>query len=364
MAWTSAWARATWGPAGRRATPVWVGIAMMVPVLFGENGMRPRDLTTAVLARVEVAVVLAVAWLLLIAPVGRALVRSPGTDYLRALPAPRGARWACVVIGAIGAQLPWTILWTAGEGAAAGAIATLGAAIVTVGVGVAPGLAPRVRVPRWRRRWTAAAGVHARGVTRTAGASLVRGAGLALLAGAVGGALVRINELAGAAAVTYAAAIAAVLIAIALAGSVAAVAEGERRLEWLARATGLGLARAGGATIVLGAIGAALGVVAGGSAAALGGADAATSAAVAGAGIAVGLGLGLAGTRVATWARGARGEGIDGARIVLGAGACGFVAAAAIGAFGPVGLVAIVAGGAGVAAVNADAMVRAERVER
>jgi hypothetical protein len=361
-AWVMAFARATWVPAGRRATPVWVGVGMMVPIVFGPNGMRPRDLTTAVLGRVEVAAVLCAAWLLLIAPVGRALVRSPGTDYLRSLPAPRGARWALAAAGAIVAQLPWAVLWTAGAGPVAGAIATLGAAAVTFAVGVAPGIAVRARVPRWRRRWTAAASVHARGVARTAGASLVRGAGLALLAGATGGALVRINALAGADAVTYTAAITAVLVAIALAGSIAAVAEGERRIDWLARSTGLGLARAGAAAVVLGGIGAALGAIAGASAAVLGGADATTSAAVAGAAVVVGLGLGLAGTRVATWARVA--GGVDGARVVLGAGACGFVAAAAIGAFGPAGLVAIGCGGLGIAAVNADAVVRAERIER
>jgi hypothetical protein len=361
-AWAGAWARATWVPAGRRATPVWLGVATMAAVLFGPNGMRPHDLTLVMRDAPAVGAVIVAAWLLLIAPVGRSLFRSPGTAFLRSLPAPRGARWAIAGLGAIVAQLPWTILWGKGEGAVAAVIATAAAAGVTIVVGIVPGPAPRVRVPRWRRRWWAVAAVLTRGVIRTAGASLVRGIGLALLAGATAGAMVRINALTGDAAVSYAAGIDAVLLSIALAGSIAAVADADLRLDWFARANGLAVARAGAIAVVLGSIGAGLGAIAGLTAAALGDADATTTAAVAGAAIAVGLGLGLTGARIATLSR--RGDGVDGGRLVAAIGGVGFAAVAAIGALGAVGLVVIVAAGAAGAATNLDAIVRAARVER
>src|SRR5258705_8346014 len=105
--WSTAWMRATWGPAARRATPVWVGVAILAPVVFGPNRMQPRDVTDAARAETGVGVAVIAAWLLLIAPVGRALVRAPGTELLRSLPAPRGARWAIAAAGALVAQLPW-----------------------------------------------------------------------------------------------------------------------------------------------------------------------------------------------------------------------------------------------------------------
>jgi hypothetical protein len=364
-AWTKAWTRATWGPAARRATPVWAGVAIVGTVVFaGPNGMKPRDVTDAVLGGAGVGAAVIAAWLLLIAPVGRALVRAPGTEYLRSLPAPRGARWAIAAAGAVVAQLPWLVLWTAGAGRVAGVVAMLGAAAVTVAVGAVPVVARRSRVPVWRARWRAAAGVHLRGVARVAGASVVRGVGFALLAGALGGALVDRNALVGGDAVVYAGAIAAVLIAIGLAGSIAAVAASELRLEWLARSTGLGAARAGATMVVLAAVGGGLGAVAGAIAAVIAGSAAALE--VAAATVAIGVGMGLAGTRIATWARRVSDgvEVVDGTRVVVGIAAIGFVAVAALGAFGAVGLVAIVGGGLGMAAMNADAIVKAERVER
>jgi hypothetical protein len=360
-AWAAAWTRATVVPAGRRATPVWLGVAIVAGVLFGRNAMQPHDLTHAALGAPALAVGLAIAWLLLIAPVGRALFRSPGSDYLRALPAPRGARWAIAAIAAVIAQAPWVLLWTLGEGAAAGAVAAAGAAIVTLVVGAAPGIAPRGRVPAWRGRVRAAIGVHARGLVRTAGASLVRGAGLALLAGLAGGGIVRANALTGGDAVTYTAAITAALVAIGLAGSIAAVADGERRLDWLARATGLGAARGAATAAVLGGVGAMLGAIAGATAA-MGASDVITAVELAAACTGVGLGLGLAGARIATFA--AAGAELEAARVVAGAAAAGVAAVGAIGALGPAALAIIVAGGAGLAAANADAIARAARIER
>lgn len=368
-AWTNAWTRATWGPAARRATPVWAGVAIVGAIVFyGPNGMKPHDVTDAVRAKAGVGVAVIAAWLLLIAPVGRALVRAPGTEYLRSLPAPRGARWAIAAAGAVVAQLPWWLLWSAGAGRVAGLVAMLGAAAVTVAVGAVPVVARRARVPVWRARWRAAAGVHLRGVVRVAGASIVRGVGFALLAGALGGALVERNALVGAEAVVYAGAIAAVLIAIGLAGSIAAVAASELRLEWIARSTGMGAARAGATVVVLAAVGGGLGAVAGVIAAVIAGgsAGAVTVVQVAAATVAIGVGMALAGTRVATWARRVSDgvDVVDGTRVVVGVAGIGVVAVAALGAFGAVGLVAIVGGGLGMAAMNADAVVKAERVER
>ena len=360
-AWSIAWGRATLVPAARRATPVWIGAAIAGGVLFGPNGMDPRDLTEAIRAAPAIGVVLAAAWLLLIGPVGRVLVRAPGTDYLRSLPAPRGARWAIAAAGAVAVQAPWALLWGKGEGVAAGAAAAAVAAVITLVAGVVPAPVLRPRAPRWRRRWWAAAAVHARGIARTAGASLVRGAGLALLGGAVAGAIVRVNALAGAAAVTYAGAVVAVLVAIGLAGAIAAVADAELRIDGLARATGIGDARAGGVAFVLAMIGAALGAIAGAAAAGLGGADAVTSIALLAAAIGLGVGLGLAGARLATHAR--RTGLVDGATVVVGVTGLALAGPVALGAFGPAGIAAVLAFGAALAAANADAVRRLARVE-
>ena len=98
----------------------------------------------------------------------------------------------------VGLQLPWLALWLAGEGRAGSpsSRSTTLADRRARGVAAAGGARAVRRAgerPRPRSR-----GVYVRALRRRAGDALVRGAGLAVLAGVAGGLLVRNNQLAGA----------------------------------------------------------------------------------------------------------------------------------------------------------------------
>jgi hypothetical protein len=310
--------RTTYEPAKQRATPVWLGVIVVGGIVFGGNGMHPRDAVDAARAAPAIAGILAIAWLLLVAPVGRVLWRAPGTDFLRSLPAPRHARLASATFAILVVQLPWSILWFAGGGAALGAIATIAMALATLAVGIVPLPAHRPRIPHWRSAWRGLAGIHARGLVRVAGASIVRGLGLALLAGAAAGGFVRVNDLAAAEAATYGAAVATVPLTIALAGAFGAVAATDLRADWIARAAGVTTAtRLVAIALVLVAAGTIAGIAAGATAFAIGGAPVGVAVAL------VAIALAAGGTRIVRYATLAASANVttarvDGARIVIG----------------------------------------------
>ncbi|MEZ4365333.1 MAG: hypothetical protein R2939_03475 [Kofleriaceae bacterium] len=216
------------GPALAAAVPAWLGVTLVGSVVLGGNACRrassPARLQPAV------AAILAVTWLLLIGPAVVALVRAPGLAYLRSLPAPRGSSTAIALAGAVALQLPWTILWLAGEGALAAVVATV--AIAAIGLGVAAMPRPRrARVARYRSAVAAMAGMHLRALRhrrRRRRAAL----GLGALAGLPGGALV-----VGEAPPAMVAGLAAVLVALALAGPLGAIAGSDSALAPIAWTT-------------------------------------------------------------------------------------------------------------------------------
>src|SRR5690242_7946399 len=116
VGWLAVWTRAVVGPAMRRAMPVWIGAGIVGAVVFGPNGMPPRDLTRLARANAAVAAVLGVTWLLLFLPSARVLLRAEAGGFLRSLPHPRRAPAAIAAAMLVVLQLPWLALWLAGEG--------------------------------------------------------------------------------------------------------------------------------------------------------------------------------------------------------------------------------------------------------
>jgi hypothetical protein len=135
MRWITAWTRAVVVPASRRADAATLGAVLIAAVAFGPTAMRPHDLTGLALANPAVGAVLAATWLLVFVPTARMIVRPP-IGYLYSLPGdPRAAR-AVALAALLLLQLPWLVLWIAGEGARGGlvvlATTALAAAIACV----------------------------------------------------------------------------------------------------------------------------------------------------------------------------------------------------------------------------------------
>ncbi|MDB4954629.1 MAG: hypothetical protein JWO36_2198 [Myxococcales bacterium] len=236
--WVATWSRAVIGPASRRATAVWIGAGLVVAVIFGGNGMKPHDLTELALRVPAVGIVLAVTWTLLFLPTARVLVWADGATYLRSLPGPRRLPIAISAAAMLGLQLPWLALWILGDGARGLAIVVA----MTVAIAALAAWRPRARVtrtPAWRRDRQALRGVYVRALRRRAGDALVRGAGLAVLAGIAGGLLVRNNGLVGLdAAVLGSAAIQIVLVPASV-GVWVPLVEAHRASAWLAGSLGI-----------------------------------------------------------------------------------------------------------------------------
>jgi hypothetical protein len=237
MRWITTWTRAVVVPASRRADGATLGAVLIAAVVFGPTAMRPHDLTGLALANPAVGAVLAVTWLLIFVPTARMIVRPP-VGYLYSLPGdPRAAR-AVAAAALILLQLPWVILWIAGEGAR-GALVVLATTALAAGIARLPAPHLRATTPAWRRPATALAAIHLRALARRAGDALVRGAGLALLAGAAAGLLVRNNQLTGVRAGTLAAAVIAVAAVPAQLGTALVTLGAHRETAWLAAATGI-----------------------------------------------------------------------------------------------------------------------------
>jgi hypothetical protein len=237
MRWITAWTRAVVVPASRRADAATLGAVLIAAVAFGPTAMRPHDLTGLALANPAVGGVLAATWLLVFVPTARMIVRPP-VGYLYSLPGdPRAAR-AVALAALFLLQLPWLVLWIAGEGAR-GALVVIATTALAAAIALVPPPRLRATTPVWQHPLTALAAIHLRALARRAGDALVRGAGLALLAGGAAGLLVRNNQLTGAPAGTLAAAVIAIAVVPAQIGSALVTLGAHRETAWLAAATGI-----------------------------------------------------------------------------------------------------------------------------
>jgi len=331
------WGRVVGLAAARRAAPVWGGVAIAAMVIFGGTGMHAADLTGAALGSAGVATGLFALWMILMAPVGAAMVDPRPTAYLRALPWPRAWRWAVGGAIATAVQGPWTLLWAVGEGASAAVVATAVAAAAMLAVASIPWPAPR-RAPRWRGPVRALVGAHGRAVVRRRGTALARGAALAALGGAVAGLVARANALSAAEALVVVLVAASVALPMAIGALAAPVAESDRDLGWVLASTGCSRgARVVAQVVALAGAGAAFGAGLGALMALFG---APSPAILVGAAAAHGAALGALSLRVAVWATltSAVPPVIDGDRIVIGMLGAAVASVLALAAIGPTGV--------------------------
>jgi hypothetical protein len=235
--WIIVWTRAVVVPAARRADATWLGCAIVAAVIFGPTAMRPSDVTGLALHDLGVASVLGATWLMMFVPTARLIVRPP-VGYLCSLPGDRRAARAIAALALVGLQLPWLALWIAGEGVL-GAGVVLATTVVVAAVAMWRPAPRRPRIPAWRRAFTALAAIHLRALRRRAGDALIRGAGIAVLAGIAAGLLVRNNQLEGAPAGVLGAAIIAVVVMPAQLGTVLVTLATHRDSAWLAASSGI-----------------------------------------------------------------------------------------------------------------------------
>jgi hypothetical protein len=171
-------------------------------------------------------------------PAARVLVRADGATFLRSLPSPRFTPNLLVAGALIALQLPWLVLWLIGDRARGlGVVAAMTLVIALVAAWRPPRFARRT--PAWRSGFAALRSIHTRALARRAGDALVRGVGLALLAGAVAGLFVRNNHLVGAGAAMMGAATIAVVLIPAQVGPLVTLVESHRATAWLAHSLGI-----------------------------------------------------------------------------------------------------------------------------
>jgi hypothetical protein len=233
--------RAVIAPASRRASAVWIGAGIAGGIVFGPTGMQPRDLTHLALRAPIVGGLLALTWLLLFVPTARMLVREEGGMYLRSLPM---TRWQPIVLGAVAfvaLQLPWLALWVLGEGLR-GLVVVVAVSIVIAVVALWRPRPRRAGWPRWRSVRAALRGVYVRALRRRATDALVRGVGLAVLAGAVAGLMVRNNALVAERGAAFGAGVVAVMMVPGWVGALLPLVEAHRASAWLAASLGVSAA--------------------------------------------------------------------------------------------------------------------------
>ncbi len=217
---------------------MWIGAGIAGGVVFGPTGMHPHDLTQLALHVPTAGAILAVTWLLLFVPTARVLIRADGAAYLRSLPAPR---WPPLVLAAaafVGLQLPWLALWVIGEGLR-GLALVAGLSLVIALVATWRPRPRRAGWPTWRSDRAALRGVYVRALRRRAADALVRGIGLAVLAGLVAGLFVRNNALAGADGAPLGTGAIAIVLVPGWAGALLPLLEAHRASAWLAASLGV-----------------------------------------------------------------------------------------------------------------------------
>jgi hypothetical protein len=236
--WLRVWWRAVVTPAGRRAQGAWVGATIVGAIVFGPNGLPPHTLTDMAWHVPAVAAVLGMTWLLLFLPVARVLVRADGARYLYALPGPRRMSRLVAAGVMVALQAPWLALWILGDGAR-GALVVGAMSVAIAAIARWQPRPVRGRAPVWRGAGSALAAVYARALVRRAGDALVRGAGLAVLAGLAAGLIVRNNELTGLAAARAGAVTISVVLVPGWSGALLPLVDAHRATAWLAASLGI-----------------------------------------------------------------------------------------------------------------------------
>ncbi|HEX4454779.1 MAG TPA: hypothetical protein VH143_28160 [Kofleriaceae bacterium] len=207
-------------------------------MIFGPNGMSPRDFAHLALGSPVIGIGMVATWMLLFVPVARVIVRADAARYLRSLPSPRWPTVALGVAALVGFQWPWIALWFLGAGAIGVAVVAL-VTVLIAGVAWWRFAPPKTGALRWRGPVAALFGTYARGLRRRAADALMRCAGLAVLAGLAAGLFCRNNQLGSREAGVIAAAVIAVVLTPGWAGTLLPPLETHRDSAWLAASTGI-----------------------------------------------------------------------------------------------------------------------------
>jgi hypothetical protein len=181
--------------------------------------------------------VLAATWTLIYLPAARVLVRADGAQFLRSLPSPQVLPSVVRALAFVALQLPWLALWLAGARLRGLAIVVALSVVIALVAAWRPRLP--VRTPAWRSPFAALFAIHLRALVRRASDSLLRGAGLAILAGAAAGLFVRNNALVGSAAAVMGASVLAIVLVPAQVGPLLTLDESHRATAWLAASLGI-----------------------------------------------------------------------------------------------------------------------------
>lgn len=232
------WTRAVIEPAWRRAGAVWLGSALVTAVMFGPTGITPTELTALALANPSVGLALTAIWLLMFVPIARVIVRADAARYLRTLPGTTLGPIVVAAVALVGMQLPWLALWTIGRGLLGlGVVAATTLAAVLIGAWQPP--ASRPSTPTWPHPRRALQAIYLRALRRRAGDAIVRGVGLAILAGMAAGLLVHNNKLTGSSAAVLGSGVIAVMLVPSTLGLLTALVEAYRTTTWLAASLGI-----------------------------------------------------------------------------------------------------------------------------
>jgi hypothetical protein len=408
LALARALTRAAGPPALLRVAPPLLTVGLVSSVIFGGYGMRPRDLVAVLATSRAARASLWAAWILLTAPAARALLATPTTFVLRALPAP--LPWFWLVHGAhlLALQAPWMLLFAAGAGPLASLAAGLGAAAAgalvvarpralpetaaaialaatlllgappavllavalvtgTVGVEAAFRRAPERAAPEGRS-WIAGSApfalalAHAAVLARRDAVTLARGSAAALVGALVAGLAARNNAvMARADQEQIALAAGGIPLALATSGVAVRVLATERRLDWLLLSTATSVRlRALLAAAVTAAWGTVAGVVYGSVAAIAVANGAAGRLRIALLGAALGASLGGVAAHLAR--RAERPTGVDGTVMVSGMAVAGIVATTVAGWLGAAAVWWVAAAGCALAAATVPLLERRERL--
>jgi hypothetical protein len=138
------YARTTAAPAAGEAAPLFAVAIVVTAIFFGPNGMRAPDIIVFARDSPEVRATLLGAWLLVVAPAARVLVRGPGARTLRTLPVDTNVFALAQLLALVAMHAPWIALWTLGASPLSAVAWVLGAlALVTCST------AGGVRAPAW-----------------------------------------------------------------------------------------------------------------------------------------------------------------------------------------------------------------------
>jgi hypothetical protein len=400
--------RAAGPPALLRAAPPFAALLLFAAVLFGGNGMHPRDLCVVAAAHLGVRAALWAGWLLLTAPAARALLETPVTFFLRALPVPPWQFWLVHGAHLYALQAPWILLFWSGagvlagvaQGLAAGAAAAFVAArpatlreiaaASALAAGLAMGAPPAILLPlaagtgavavaaAWTRapERSARAGAslvtgsapialalaHVAVLIRRDRVALLRGAAAALVGALVLGLSLRNNAVADPAArEELVLAAGGIPLSLATGGVAVKLLDTERRLAWLLLSTGASpRLRALTAAAVSAAWGAAAGALYGAGAALVSGGAGAPRLRLALLGTVLGAALGGAAAFVAR--RAEQPSGADGTAVTVGMFAAALASTLLAVALGALALAPIAALALALAAGTSRLLARRERV--